>query len=90
MANLCGVAPIQASSGQRCRHRLNRGGDRQANRALHTVVLSRLKSDPLTQSYRERRLAEDKTKREVIRCLKRAVAREIFRVLNPKAEVDNS
>lgn len=90
LANLCGVAPIQASSGQRCRHRLNRGGDRQANRALHTVVLSRLKTDPVTRAYRERRLAEGKTKREVIRCLKRAVAREIFRVLNPRAEVDDS
>lgn len=90
LANLCGVAPIQASSGQRCRHRLNRGGDRQANRALHTIVLSRLKIDPRTRAYQDRRVAEGKTKREIIRCLKRAIAREIFRVLNPLPEVENS
>ncbi|MGW6379043.1 IS110 family transposase [Rhodococcus sp. NPDC055112] len=90
LASTCGVAPIQASSGKTCRHRLNRGGDRQANRALHTIVLSRLQNDPRTKAYRDRRLAEGKTKREIIRCLKRAVAREIYRVLTSTERVDNS
>ncbi|MFF2108320.1 transposase, partial [Rhodococcus koreensis] len=82
-ANLCGVAPIPASSGQTTRHRLNRGGDRQANRALHVIVLSRLKYDDRTRAYRDKRLAQSKSKRDIIRCLKRAVAREIFALLNP-------
>ncbi|SNT53666.1 IS110 family transposase [Rhodococcoides kyotonense] len=83
-ASLCGVAPIPASSGKNNRHRLNRGGNRQANRALHIIVLARLKRDPRTQAYRDRRLAEGKTPREIIRCLKRAVAREMFQLLTRK------
>ncbi|SED54089.1 Transposase [Rhodococcus jostii] len=83
-ANLCGVAPIPASSGKTTRYRLNRGGDRQANRALHMIVLARLKYDERTRAYRDKRLAENKTKRDIIRCLKRAVAREMFPLLNPR------
>ena len=77
-AKLCGVAPVDASSGQQIRHRLNRGGNRQANRALHTMVILRLRLHEPTRSYMERRLAEGKTKKEVIRCLKRYAAREIY------------
>lgn len=88
-AHGCGVAPIQASSGKTCRHRLNRGGDRQANRALHIIVLSRLKTDSRTRDYMSKRTSEGKTKRETIRCLKRFVAREIYRVLNGPTPIDN-
>jgi transposase len=80
-ASLAGVAPIPASSGQVVRHRLNRGGDRQLNRALHTVVLSRLAYHEETRAYAQRRLAEGKTPREVKRCLKRHLARRLFRLL---------
>ncbi|MCZ4564268.1 IS110 family transposase, partial [Rhodococcus sp. IEGM 1401] len=82
-ARLCGVAPIPASSGKTQRHRLDRGGDRQANRALYTIAITRLRSDERTQQYRDRRLAEGKTPREITRCLKRAIAREIFGLLKP-------
>jgi transposase len=80
-AHLCGVSPLQASSGKVTRHRLNRGGDRQANRALWTIVISRLASDPETQAYMERRVKEGRSKREIIRMLKRYVAREVYRQL---------
>lgn len=80
-AALAGVAPIPASSGQHKRYRLNRGGDRQLNCALHTIVLARLKSDPATQAYVARRLSEGKSPREIRRCLKRYVARELFKLL---------
>ncbi|MCK9899775.1 transposase [Parafrankia colletiae] len=80
-AMLCGVAPLPASSGRTHRYRLNRGGDRQANAALHRVVVCRLRWDPATQAYVERRTAEGKTKKEIIRCLKRYVAREIYPIL---------
>lgn len=80
-AHLCGVAPIQASSGKITRWRLNRGGDRNANGALWVVVITRMKSDPRTRTYVERRLAEGKSKPEIIRILKRYVAREIYRHL---------
>ncbi len=80
-ANLCGVAPIEASSGKVVRHRLNRGGNREANRALHMICLSRMRRDQRTQEYVARRTAEGKSKREIIRCLKRYVAREAYRVL---------
>ncbi len=80
-AALAGVAPIPASSGQTTRHRLNRGGDRQLNRALHTITLSRLACHPETQAYAARRLAEGKTSREVRRCLKRHLARRIYKLL---------
>lgn len=80
-AHLCGVSPLQASSGKVTRHRLNRGGDRQANRALWTIVITRLASDPDTQAYMERRVKEGRSKREVVRILKRYVAREVYRSL---------
>jgi transposase len=80
-ARLCGVAPLEASSGQTVRHRLNRGGDRQANSALYMVVLSRLRHDPRTKEYARRRTTEGKSKKEIIRCLKRYVARELFGIL---------
>jgi transposase len=80
-AHLCGVSPLQASSGKVTRHRLNRGGDRQANRALWTIVISRLASDPETQAYMERRVKDGRSKREIIRMLKRYVAREVYRHL---------
>jgi transposase len=80
-ANLCGVAPIEASSGKVVRHRLNRGGNRDANRALHLICVVRMKYDQRTKHYVARRTAEGKSKREIIRCLKRYVAREIYRVL---------
>ena len=80
-ATLAGAAPIPASSGLTNRHRLNRGGDRQLNRALHTIVLTRSRTDPDTRAYLTRRLAEGKTPRETKRCLKRIVARQLFRLL---------
>jgi transposase len=80
-AKLGGVCPIPASSGQTVRHRLNRYGDRQLNRALHTVVLSRLRYDEATRAYRDRRRAEGKTDREIKRCLKRYIARQLYRQL---------
>jgi transposase len=83
-AALCGVSPIEASSGKTQRRRLNRGGDRQANSALHTVVLARLRWDPRTRGYVARRQAEGKTSREAIRCLKRYVAREIHQAITSR------
>ena len=80
-ASLCGVAPIEASSGKVVRHRLNRGGNREANRALYMICLSRMRRDPRTQEYVARRTTEGKSKREIIRCLKRYLAREAYRVL---------
>jgi transposase len=80
-AMLAGTAPIPASSGQTVRYRLNRSGDRQLNRALHTVVLSRLQRDERTRTYADRRRAEGKTDREIKRCLKRYIARELYRRL---------
>ena len=82
-AHLCGAAPIPASSGKVTRHRLNPGGDRQANHALWRIVFTRLGSDPATRAYAERRTAEGKSKAEIIRCLKRYVAREVYRYLRP-------
>jgi len=77
-AHLCGVAPIEASSGKVTRHRLNRGGDRQANAALWRIVITRMSSDPRTRDYVARRLAEGRSKSEIIRVLKRYVAREVY------------
>lgn len=83
-AKLCGACPIPASSGKTTRHRLNRGGDRRANNALFRIVLVRMRHDPATRAYAARRTAEGKTGREIIRCLKRFVAREVFQALtNP-------
>ena len=78
---LCGACPLPASSGKTRRHRLNRGGNRQANSALHMIVLCRMRTDPRTRTYVQRRTREGLSKREVMRCLKRYVAREIYRVL---------
>ncbi len=80
-ARLAGVAPLPASSGQTIRHRLSRGGDRQLNRALHTVVLHRRQHDPATRDYIARRVAEGKTTREATRILKRYLARHLYRVM---------
>jgi transposase len=77
-AQLCGVAPVPASSGKVIRHRLNHGGNRQANHALWRIVFVRMRSDPRTQLYVKRRTAEGKSKLEIIRCLKRYVAREVY------------
>ena len=80
-ASLCGVAPIEASSGKVIRHRLNCGGNREANRALYMICLSRMRRDQRTQEYVARRTVEGKSKREIIRCLKRYIAREAYHVL---------
>ncbi|MFG2797919.1 IS110 family RNA-guided transposase [Streptomyces pseudovenezuelae] len=80
-AALCGVSPVERSSGRRQFRRLNRGGDRQANAALHRIVFTRLRVDPRTQDYYERRIKEGKTRREIIRCLKRYAAREVFHLV---------
>lgn len=81
-ASLCGVAPLPATSGKTtARHRLNRGGDRHANAALYRIVLCRLRYDPATRAYVERRTKEGLTKPEIIRCLKRYVAREVRHAL---------
>jgi transposase len=84
-AHLCAVAPIPASSGKRARHRLNPGGDRQANHALWRIVITRMSSHPPTRAYVERRSEEGLSKKEIIRCLKRYVAREIYRHLRTTA-----
>jgi transposase len=81
-ASLGGTSPIPASSGRTIRHRLNRGGDRALNRAIHTVALCRMRSCPRTRAYITRRTAEGKTPREIRRCLKRYIARELYRQLN--------
>jgi transposase len=80
-AALAGANPIPACSGRVTRHRLNRGGDRQLNRALHTIVVARLRDDPVTRAYAARRRGEGKSTRDVRRCLKRAVARQLFKLL---------
>lgn len=80
-SHLCGASPIPASSGRTDRHRLNRGGDRQANAALYRVVLCRLRWDPRTIAYVDRRTKSGLTKPEIIRCLKRYIAREVYREL---------
>lgn len=89
-ASLAGVCPIPASSGNTVRFRLNRGGDRQLNRATHMVVLSRLKTDERTQAYMSKRLNEQKTKRETMRCLKRYLARSVYRILEATNTVENA
>jgi transposase len=88
-AMLCGAAPIPASSGRTNRHRLNRGGDRQANAALYRVVLCRMRWDPRTRAYVERRTKEGLSKKDIIRCLKRIIARELYYVLRPVQSADN-
>jgi transposase len=80
-AALCGVSPLPASSGKTSRHRLNYGGDRDANRALHLIAVCRLRYCPRTRAYANRRAAEGKSKAEILRCLKRYIARETYRTL---------
>ena len=80
-AHLCGTAPVPASSGKVVRHRLNPGGNRDANRALHVVALNRLRRDDRTRAYVARRTAEGKSKKEAMRCLKRYIARETYRAI---------
>jgi transposase len=80
-AALAGASPVQASSGRTIRHRLNRGGDRQLNRALHDITLTRWRADPRTHAYITRRRAAGKSDTEIRRALKRYIARELFRAL---------
>ena len=89
-AALCGVNPIPASSGKTNRHRPNLGGDRQANSALYRIVVVRLRHDCRTKAYMLRRTGEGMSKTEVIRCLKRYVAREVFAALQDSAKVVRS
>jgi transposase len=89
-AALCGVSPLEASSGKTSRRRLNRGGDRQANSALYRIALSRLRWDARTRDYLTRRITEGKTRREAIRCLKRYIAREIYQIITSPPETQPS
>jgi transposase len=86
-ARLAGVAPVPASSGQTTRHRLSRGGDRQLNRALHTIVLHRRQHDPTTRDYIARRIAEGKSRRDATRLLKRYLARHLYRLLQQQEPI---
>ena len=83
-AALCGVSPVPASSGKVTRHRLNRGGDRAANSALHIIAIGRLRTDPRTKTYVAKRIAEGHSKLEAIRCLKRYIAREVFTLISQR------
>jgi transposase len=83
-AALCGVSPVPASSGKTSRHRLNRGGDRAANSALHIIAIGRLRTDPKTKAYVAKRIAEGHSKLEAIRCLKRYIAREVFSLISQR------
>lgn len=87
-AALCGSSPVDASSGKQVRHRLNQGGDREANSALWRIVFTRMSHDPATIEYVERRTKEGKTKKEIMRCLMRYVAREVYKclVVHPVSE----
>lgn len=78
MAALCGTSPLQASSGKTVRHRLNRGGDRAANNALWTIAMVRMRSDSRTRVYVERRTKEGMSHKEIHRCLKRYIVRELY------------
>jgi transposase len=86
-ASLAGVAPLETSSGQRSRHRLNRGGDRALNRALHTVAVTRMRCHPEAQAYEARRSAEGKTHRDIRRSVKRALARRLYRRIEAAARI---
>lgn len=88
-AALCGASPVPASSGKTIRHRLNRGGDRAANSALHIIAIGRLRTDPRTKDYMARRIAEGHSKLEVIRCLKRYIAREVYGLIRQGREPQN-
>jgi transposase len=88
-AALCGVSPVPASSGKTVRHRLNRGGDRAANSALHIIAIGRLRTDARTKDYVARRMAEGHSKLEAIRCLKRYIAREVFTLITQRQRAIN-
>jgi transposase len=88
-AALCGVSPVPASSGKTTRHRLNRGGDRAANSALHIIAIGRLRTDTRTKAYMAKRMAEGHSKLEVIRCLKRYIAREAFILISQRQKEIN-
>jgi transposase len=89
-AALCGVSPIDASSGRQQHHRLNRYGDRHANWALHVIIISRLRWHPPTQAHMARRLAEGRTPKMVIRCLKRHVVREVYRAITTDLRIQQT
>ncbi|GJD59743.1 IS110 family transposase [Methylobacterium dankookense] len=88
-AALCGVSPVPASSGKTVRYRLNRGGDRAANSALHIIAIGRLRTDGRTKAYVARRIAEGHSKLEAIRCLKRYIAREVFTLITRRRQAIN-
>lgn len=88
-AALCGVSPVPASSGKTTRHRLNRGGDRAANSALHIIAVGRLRLDEATQAYLRKRIAAGSTKMEAIRCLKRYIAREVYGIIRRRSQEIN-
>ena len=89
-ASLCGVSPVPASSGRTVRHRLNRGGDRAANSALHIIAIGRLRTDQRTKDYVARRLAEGHSKLDAIRALKRYLAREVFTLITQRRKEINA
>ena len=80
-AAICGASPLQASSGNSRHHRLNRGGNRQANATLHRIAVVRLRWHEQTRAYAERRKAEGLSNKDILRCLKRFIAREVFHLL---------
>jgi transposase len=88
-AALCGVSPVPASSGKTVRHRLNRGGDRAANSALHIIAIGRLRTDARTKTYVAKRVAEGHSKLEAIRCIKRYIAREVFNLITRRQRAIN-
>lgn len=88
-AMLCGVAPVPVSSGMTYRHRLNCGGDRQANSAIHIIAIGRLRTDEHTKEYVAKKMSEGHTKMEAIRCLKRYIAREVYYVIKRQSELVN-
>src|SRR3954468_18173075 len=88
-AALCGVSPVPASSGKTARHRLNRGGDRAANSALHIIAIGRLRTEARTQAYVAKRIGEGHSKMEAIRCLKRYIAREVFLLIRQRQKEIN-
>lgn len=88
-AALCGVSPVPASSGKTVRHRLNRGGDRAANSALHIIAIGRLRTDARTKAYVAKRIAEGHSKLEAIRCIKRYIAREVFTLITRRHRAIN-
>jgi transposase len=90
LAKLCGACPIPASSGKTSRHRLNRGGHRQANAALHRILVVRMRFHEPTIAYTARRTAEGRTKKEILRCLKRLLIREIYQIIVAPHKTSNS